>query len=223
MSSVPQPLASCKPRRGRTYKRLMRIRIVCELESQFIPDADIARHLGITVAALHHIKLCPEYQALRISRQTGVMSVYEATRLTPDEIKADIDEMTTFALRNVRQALIDSNNPYHMKASMDMLDRNESTLKISRIKNEHDVSKLLDHSKENQKARELLAMLESDNPTTINAKVPPPEYTPNVGLLEADISKGTLAQEPDNMVSEEESEINSQTFFDRDEANGPIQ
>lgn len=220
MSTAPVQRGTCKPRMGRTWKRLRRIQIVCELEAQFIPDADIARHLGITVGALHHIKITPEYASLKISKQTGIMSVYEKMRLTPDEIKSEMDDMFPLAMRNIKTALVDAHNPYHMKVSMDMLDRNESTLKISRIKNEHDLSKVLDTSKENIRARELLAMLEGDAPSVLDAKISPVDYRPNVGLLEADISPGTLVEEPDNMVSEEDDSINNQTFFDRDEANG---
>ena len=223
-------ITSVKPRRGRTWKRLRRIQIVCELESQFVPDADIARHLGLSVPALHHIKLCPEYQALKISKQTGVMSVYENLRLTTEDIRAEIDEMIPLALRNVKTALIDQHNPYHMKASLDMMDRHEATLKISRIKNEHDISKVLDTSRENAKARELLAMLEGTAPSVLDMEVPAPAYDSNVGLLPADVQGENKIKTTEDIrdqvaknFSEEQAEIDEATFFDRDEANGPIQ
>jgi hypothetical protein len=222
MATIPQPHVSLKPNRGRTWKRLRRIQIVCELEAQFIPDADIARHLGLSVPALHHIKLCPEYQSLKISKQTNIMSVYEKLRMSAEDIKDEIEEMIPVALRNVKTALIDHNNPYHMKASMDMLDRHESTLKISRIKNEHDVSRIQDHSRENAKARELLEMLEGTAPSVLDVDATRP-YDSNVGLLPADTNLPAISEvAPSEVPSEEESEINSQTFFDRDEANGPI-
>ena len=236
MATAPQSYPSVKPHKGRTWKRLRRIQIVCELESQFVPDADIARHLGLTVAALWHIKGTPEYQSLKVSKQTGVMSVYEKLRMTSEDIKDEIEEMIPLALRNVKTALIDHNNPYHMKASMDMMDRHESTLKISRIKNEHDLSKVLDTSKENAKARELLAMLEGTAPSVLDMEVSRP-YDTNVGLLESQTAVNVTEPEEQSKIqstdairdrvaphfSEAENEITDATFFDRDEANGPAQ
>jgi len=39
----------------------------------------------------------------------------------PEEIKQEMDEMFPMALRNIKGALVDHNNPYHMKVSMDLL------------------------------------------------------------------------------------------------------
>lgn len=230
MSTQSQiPNISLKPRRGRTWKRLRRIQIVCELEAQFIPDADIARHLGITVQALYHIKITPEYQSLKISKQTNIMSVYEKLRMSPEDIREEMDEMLPIALRNVKSALVDHHNPYHMKVSMDMLDRNESTLKISRVKNEHDLSKVADTNKENERARELLAMLEGDAPSVLDAKVERP-YDSNVGLLPADTQDENKIKTTEDIrdrvsshFAEEQTEIDEATFFNRAEADGPVQ
>ena len=164
MSTAGNPVVSLKPRKGRSWKRLRRIQIVCELESHFIPDADIARHLGITVPALHHIKICPEYQALKISKQTGIISEYEkAFTLTPEDIRQEMSDMGGLALRNVRKALVDYTNPYHMKASLDMLDRVPETSKISRMDHRLQLQDKLDTSKENLRAKELLAILAAND------------------------------------------------------------
>src|SRR5271170_2101129 len=101
---------SIKPNKGRSWKRLRRIQQVCRLESMFVPDADIANHLGITVQALYHIKKCVEYQALKFELQTGIISVYTKNMLASAEDQKDkVDELIPLALNSIENILLDRN------------------------------------------------------------------------------------------------------------------
>lgn len=175
---------SLKPHRGRSWKRARRIEIVCRLESMFIPDADIANHLGITVQALHHIKICPEYQALKIQIQTGVISVYDKDRLATQEAqKEEIEDLIPLALGSIKHILLDRNHKDHAKVALDLMDRNKATSKISRT--EHSLDANLNTNKENERAKELLALLESSGSGTINQTLSPDvkaPYISNIGL-----------------------------------------
>jgi hypothetical protein len=187
MSTAANPVQSLKPRRGRSWKRLRRIQIVCELEAHFISDADIARHLGLTVQALHHIKICPEYQALKISKQTGIMSVYEKSFApTTEDIREEMSELGYQALQNVAKVLRDPTHRYHVKASVDFLDRTPETSKITRQDVQLSLKEKLDTSKENIRARELLALLEANDKPVVEGEVP--IYTSPVALLENEAS-----------------------------------
>lgn len=163
--TIAQPIVtvpiSLKPRRGRSWKRLKRIEIAVRLESMFIPDQDIARHMGITVAALHYIKATPEYQAKKITLQTGILSQYDQhINLTAEEQKEEINSLIPLALGAAKTALLDKTNPFHYKFAQDILDRNAATSKISR--NQHSVVETVDTHKENSAAQELLKMLEAE-------------------------------------------------------------
>lgn len=175
---------SLKPHRGRSWKRARRIEIVCRLESMFIPDADIANHLGITVQALHHIKICPEYQALKIQIQTGVISVYDKDRLATQEAqKEEIEDLIPLALGSIKHILLDRNHRDHAKVALDLMDRNKATSKISRT--EHSLDANLNTNKENERAKELLALLEGSGSGTINQTLPvdvKASYISNIGL-----------------------------------------
>lgn len=155
---------SLKPRRGRSWKRLRRIEIAAELEARFIPDAEIAAHLGITVAAVQVIKNTPEYLAKRTQLSTGILSSYQQTLLSSDEAKKEaISDLLPTALTAVRALLQDRSHPHHAKVVLDILDRNKATSKISRT--EHSLAVAHDTSEQNKRAQELLALLGDTTPT----------------------------------------------------------
>jgi hypothetical protein len=157
-SQTPSGNVSLKPRRGRSWKRQRRIDIVARLEAAFIPDADIARHLGLTVPALHHIKTCPEYLAKRITLQTGILSQYDEKILLDDNAKQEeVQELSALALNAVRAILLDRTHPHHAKTAETMLDRDRATAKISRM--EHSAAPPIHTTAQDEKNKELLLLL----------------------------------------------------------------
>jgi len=163
----------------------------------FIPDADIANHLGITVQALHHIKICPEYQALKIQLQTGVISVYDKDRLSTQEAqKEEIADLIPLALGSIKNILLDKTHPHHAKVALDLMDRNKATSKISRT--ELSVGERLNTTKENERARELLALLEGSTSNAgidLTAQNIKPAYISNIGLTSGAEETKTEAEE----------------------------
>ncbi|HEY1646326.1 MAG TPA: hypothetical protein VGF75_08285 [Candidatus Saccharimonadales bacterium] len=158
MALTPTGNVSLKPRQGRSWKRARRIDIVSRLEAQFIPDADIARHLGLTVQALHHIKTSPEYLAKRTTLSAGVLSVYDRARLESEEAQKDeLEDLIPDALYAVKTVLQDRTHPQYSRVAMDILDRNRHTSKISRT--QHSLEKPPDTTEHDAKAAELLALL----------------------------------------------------------------
>lgn len=181
-SQTPSGNVSLKPRRGRSWKRQRRIDIVARLEAAFIPDADIARHLGLTVPALHHIKTCPEYLAKRITLQTGILSQYDEKILLDDNAKQEeVQELSALALNAVRAILLDRTHPHHAKTAETMLDRDRATAKISRM--EHSAAPPIHTSAQDEKNKELLLLLGarvteeplSPEPALVPIALPEPE------------------------------------------------
>ena len=180
MSTAPVTTtsSSLKPRRGRSWKRLQRIRIVAELEAKFIQDSEIAAHLGITVGAVQAIKRSQEYTSYRVAAATGTLTVYESMRLTTEEAQKDeLQTMIPNALNAVRSILSDKTHPHFAKVALDLLDRVPSTSKVSRIN--HSVSRGPDISQQDRENQELLELLgkpstsEPFDPSTAPATLPP--------------------------------------------------
>jgi hypothetical protein len=195
-AGVPTP--SLKPRRGRSWKRAKRIEIAVRLESLFIPDADIARHMGITVAALYYIKATPEYQAKKITIQTGILSQYDSQiNLTAEEQKDEINDLVPLALGAAKTALLDKTNPFHYKFAQDILDRNRATAKISR--SELQLLPPPDTHKENEAAKELLSMLEAESipnsPASSESSPLIPIYLPPESLLTEEEKEALIKEE----------------------------
>jgi hypothetical protein len=226
MASGHNPVVSLKPRLGRSWKRARRIEIVARLESMFIPDADIARHLGITVPALHHIKICPEYLAMRIQLQTGVISVYNKGILNTQEAqREELEDLIPMALGSIKSILMDRSHPHHAKVALDLMDRNKATAKVTKM--ELSVAEKPDINKQNSRARDLMALLEGNGPATI--EVEKPQYNSNVGLLEngVDLSEGQ-GENLDNQKLEgdqvEEVDVNPiDAYLNRLDIDGPVQ
>jgi len=212
MSSTPiTPLTnagklSLKPKKGRSWKRLRRIAIVAELEKLFISDAEIANHLGLTVAAIQAIKSTPEFLAKRISLQTGVLSIYEQRSMqTEEDMKDALDELVPTAINSVRAILLDKTHKDHARVAVDMLDRNTATSKISRT--QHSVAPPPNTSKEDAQARELLAILQGS--------VEPPQLpsppSPQILVTPEDSQDelGLESQPIDELESDEDNEPRS--------------
>jgi hypothetical protein len=208
MATTPTGKPSLKPSRGRSWKRLRRIEIVATLEDMFIPDAEIANHLGLTVGAIQAIKSTPEFLAKRISLKTGIPSVYDQHRLDlAEDQKQELNDLVPLSLTSVKRILLDPKHPHHAKIAMDILDRNQATSKISRT--QHSVAPDADISKENQKANELLALLDGSSP--VISATPTPLYKTPLAI-DKDASP-TDAEEPINPLPDDlDSELGEETL-----------
>src|SRR5580693_3275961 len=169
MATNPGPIiftnpGSLKPRRGRSWKRAVKIEAVVRLESQMISDQEIARHLGCTVQNIYQIKNSPEYQAKRLTLLHGVLSIYDRDSLVTDEQKKDaVQEMGQIALIQAKNMLLDRAHPAHAKVVLDLLDRNPATAKIT--KTQHFLAPATSFSRETERANELLEMLNGLGPS----------------------------------------------------------
>jgi len=222
---IHNPTYSLKPHRGRSWKRARRIEIVALLESKFISDQDIANHLGITVGAVQAIKSTPEYQAKRITLQTGLMSQYDQNfGLTEEEQRDELNQMVPMALSAMKRALTDPLSPHHYKAVQDVIDRNPATAKISKM--EHSLKEEKDINKENLQARELLKMLgeEEPAPKTLDLTITPdqPLYAQAVGVTETeeDLEK-TEARDKETIEEIKKQEV-SEIDLAKTEVAGPV-
>lgn len=185
---TPSGNASLKPRQGRSWKRARRIDIVARMEAAFVQDADIARHLDLTVAAIQAIKRSPEFMAKRHALATGVLSMYDRVRLDSEAAQKDeLEELIPDALNAVRTVLSDRTHPQYSRVAMDILDRNKHTSKISRT--QHSVAPPPDTTLHDAQAAELLSLLGPGEigPLTIEASsIGAPQPVPALGISEED-------------------------------------
>lgn len=167
---------SVKPRKGRYFRRHLRMEQACRLEAsgQF-SNNEIAKVLNVSIYTLHQMKAQPEYLAKRAELSTGVVvDLQEGLRTDADNLRREIQDMLPSALRTLRNAVqrgAVNNAPINdikvgMEAAKEIMDRegtfskvSKSEIKIKEAPNlkvfeqtETDLLKLLQDA---QKAREI--------------------------------------------------------------------
>jgi hypothetical protein len=105
-----------------------------QLEAQLYKDAEIAEFLKMTPAGLAVLKQDPDYVALRVQVRTGVTSEAEKQFLKDLEYKHDrLRDMVPLALQGLYDAARSKNEHVKLKAAAEILDREGTMAKVSRI------------------------------------------------------------------------------------------
>jgi hypothetical protein len=105
-----------------------------QLEAQLYKDAEIAAFLDMTPGGLAQLKLDPEYVRLRTQVRTGVTTETEKQFLKDLEYKHDrLRDMVPLALQGLYDAARSKNEHVKLKAAAEILDREGTMAKVSRI------------------------------------------------------------------------------------------
>jgi len=133
---------SVKPRKGRYFRRHLRMEQAARLEAsgQF-SNNEIANILGVQLPTLHQMKAQPEYLIKRAELATGVIvDLQEGLRADADNLRREIQDMLPSALRTLRNAVqrgAVNNAPINdikvgMEAAKEIMDREGTFSKVSK-------------------------------------------------------------------------------------------
>ena len=119
---------------AKSYKRHIRMIQAVRLEAMLYKDAEIALFLKMSPAGLAQLKMDPDYIALRTQVQTGVVCEAEKALLTDTEYKHElIRDMVPQALQGLYDCARSANEHVKLKAAAEILDREGTMAKVSRI------------------------------------------------------------------------------------------
>jgi hypothetical protein len=145
MLNTASGAGSAKFSRGHTWKRHLRIEGICRLECQTVNGAHLSREeialaMGISPVTLDFIRKTPEYHAKMIEVSTGQIShVDKQLRDIADNQRLELEAMVPQALLNLRTAMLSRNEVVKMKATMEVLDREGTLAKVSKMSVTHEV------------------------------------------------------------------------------------
>lgn len=133
---------SVKPRKGRYFRRHLRMEQAARLEAsgQF-SNNEIANILNVQLCTLHQMKAQPEYLIKRAELATGVVvDLQEGLRADADNLRREIQDMLPSALRTLRNAVqrgAVNNAPITdikvgMEAAKEIMDREGTFSKVSK-------------------------------------------------------------------------------------------
>ncbi|HEY1645258.1 MAG TPA: hypothetical protein VGF75_02635 [Candidatus Saccharimonadales bacterium] len=159
---------SVKPRKGRYFRRHLRMEQAVRLESSGqYTNNEIAKILGVKLCTLHQMKAQTEYLQKRAELSTGVVVGLEnGLRVDEENIRAEIREMLPAALRTLRNAVergAVNNAPIQdiklgVEASKEIMDREGTFTKVS--KSEIKVKEMPSFSGQEKVEDDLLALLQ---------------------------------------------------------------
>lgn len=132
----PVPTAAARVAKGKqpSFKRRIRMEQAARLEGQLYKDAEIAQFLDMTVAGLAQLKADPEYAIVRMEVLTGVVSTVQEEMIASMEYKHErMRAMIPQALQNLYDLARSSNENVKLKATAEILDREGTMAKVSRI------------------------------------------------------------------------------------------
>ena len=117
-----------------SYKRRIRMIRAVRLEAGLYKDNVIAALLNMTPAGLAVLKQDPEYSEVRLQVLTGVVSDAEKTLLEDTRYKHEqLRELIPQAFQNLYDLARSQNEHIKLKASTEILDREGTMSKVSRI------------------------------------------------------------------------------------------
>lgn len=142
MIQTPTGNTSVKPRKGRYFRRHLRMEQAARLEAsgQF-SNNEIAKILNVNLCTLHQMKAQPEYLTKRAELATGVVvDLQEGLRTDADNLRREIQDMLPSALRTLRNAVqrgAVNNAPINdikvgMEAAKEIMDREGTFSKVSK-------------------------------------------------------------------------------------------
>jgi len=133
---------SVKPRKGRYFRRHLRMEQAAQLEaSGQYSNNEIAQILGVQLPTLHQMKAQPEYLIKRAELMTGVViDLQGGLRADADNLRREIQDMLPSALRTLRNAVqrgAVNNAPINdikvgMEAAKEIMDREGTFSKVSK-------------------------------------------------------------------------------------------
>jgi hypothetical protein len=119
---------------AKQFKRQIRMIRAVRLEAALYKDAEIAAFLKMSPMGLAQLKMDPDYIALRIQIQSGVVSDAEKELLKDTEYKYEmLRDMVPLALQGLYDAARSTNMHVKLKAAAEILDREGTMAKVSRI------------------------------------------------------------------------------------------
>jgi len=119
---------------SKSFKRHIRMIHAARLEAQLYRDSEIAIFLKMTPAGLAQLKMDPDYQAIRTQVATGVISEAEQALINDTEYKHQlIRDMVPAALQGLYDCARSANEHIKLKAAAEILDREGTMAKVSRI------------------------------------------------------------------------------------------
>jgi len=131
---VPTAAARVAKGNGPSFKRRVRMLRAARLEAALYKDPEIAAFLNLSLAGLAQMKADPEYAAIRMQVLTGVVSDAEKELIRDTEYKHELlRDLVPAALRNLFDLANSQNESIKLKATAEILDREGTMAKVSRI------------------------------------------------------------------------------------------
>jgi plasmid maintenance system antidote protein VapI len=157
---TPNGNTSAKVAPGRSFKRTLRMELICRLEMQGCTEDEIAFSQGITKVRVNQIKRTPEYIALRMSLYTGVVADANRDMFSNLQDNRDaVKDIVPDAMQAIKDAIYDKSQPaLRLKAAQDFLDREGSFVKVSKTEVKKTV--LYDFDQHERVSEDLLSILQ---------------------------------------------------------------
>jgi len=116
------------------FKHYIRMARAAQLEAALYKDSEIAEFLNLSLAGLATLKQDPEYGRIRIAVRTGVVTDAEEELIQDQKYKYErLRNMVPLALQGLFDAARSSNEHVKVKACSEILDREGTLAKVSRI------------------------------------------------------------------------------------------
>lgn len=139
MLKTPSGANSAKATAGRTWKRHLRMEKVVRLTALGLySNEQIANSLGVVPQTIIAIRATPEFQAKMVEIATGVISEHDKElRENAENQRSELKSMVPTALLQLRSAALSRNENIALRASLEILDRDGTLAKVSKVSVEH--------------------------------------------------------------------------------------